>query len=108
MLRFPLAILVVFVHGFGAEIDVSELHASGLTGLALYDYIRLFFSVVIARSAVPLFFIISGYLLFLKVDDYSKSVYMAKLKKRWHSLVIPYLLWLVLFILWNLMFTAGA
>ena len=108
MLRFPLAILVVFVHSFGADIDVSELHARGLTGLAVYDYIRLFFSVVIARSAVPLFFIISGYLLFLKVDDYSKSVYMAKLKKRWHSLVIPYLLWLVLFILWNLMFTAGA
>lgn len=53
MLRFPLAILVVFVHSFGAEIDVSELHASGLTGLAVYDYIRLFFSVVIARSAVP-------------------------------------------------------
>jgi hypothetical protein len=38
MLRFPLAILVVFVHGFGADIDVSELHASGLTGLAVYDY----------------------------------------------------------------------
>lgn len=37
MLRFPLAILVVFVHGFGADIDVSELHASGLTGLAVYD-----------------------------------------------------------------------
>ena len=36
MLRFPLAILVVFVHCFGADIDVSELHASGLTGLALY------------------------------------------------------------------------
>lgn len=53
MLRFPLAILVVFVHSFGTEIDVSELHASGLTGLAVYDYIRLFFSVVIARSAVP-------------------------------------------------------
>lgn len=90
MLRFPLTILVVFVHGFGADIDVSELHASGLTGLALYDYIRLFFSVVIARSAVPIFFIISGYLLFRKVEEYSKQVYVGKLKKRWHSLVIPY------------------
>lgn len=29
MLRFPLAILVVFVHGFGADIDVAQLHASG-------------------------------------------------------------------------------
>lgn len=59
MLRFPLAILVVFVHGFGADIDVAQLHASGLTGAAVYDYVRLFCSVVIARSAVPIFFVIS-------------------------------------------------
>ena len=82
MLRFPLAILVVFVHGFGAEINITELHAGGLTGLAVYDYIRLFFSVVIARSAVPVFFIISGYLLFLKVEEYDKAIYISKLRKR--------------------------
>ena len=107
MLRFPLAILVVFVHGFGADINVVELHASGLTGLAIYDYVRLFFSVVISRSAVPIFFIISGYLLFLKVKDYSKSVFMVKLRKRWNSLVVPYFSWILLFILWNLMFKVG-
>lgn len=107
MLRFPLAILVVFVHGFGADIDVSELHASGLTGLAVYDYIRLFFSVVIARSAVPIFFIISGYLLFLKIEEYNKTVYISKLRKRWHSLVVPYFSWIVLLILWTLMFKVG-
>lgn len=107
MLRFPLAILVVFVHSFEADIDVVELHASGLTGLAVYDYIRLFFSVVIARSAVPIFFIISGYLLFLKVEEYNKIVYISKLLKRWHSLVIPYLSWIILFILWTLMFKVG-
>ena len=107
MLRFPLAILVAFVHGFGAEIDIAELHASGLTGMAIYDYVRLFFSVVIARSAVPIFFIISGYLLFLKVEDYSKTVYMAKLRKRLYSLVVPYFSWIVLLILWTLMFMVG-
>lgn len=107
ILRFPLAILVVFVHGFGADIDVSELHASGLTGLAVSDYIRLFFSVVIARSAVPIFFIISGYLLFLKVEEYNKTVYISKLRKRWHSLVIPYFSWILLFVFWTLMFRVG-
>ena len=107
MLRFPLAILVVFVHGFGADIDVSELHANGFTGLAVYDYIRLFFSVVIARCAVPIFINISGYLLFLKVEEYNKTVYISKLRKRWHSLVIPYFSWIVLLILWTLMFKVG-
>ena len=107
MLRFPLAILVVFVHGFGADIDITELHASGLTGAAFYDYVRLFCSVVIARSAVPIFFIISGYLLFLKVEEYNKTVYISKLWKRWHSLVIPYFSWILLFVLWTLMFKVG-
>lgn len=107
MLRFPLAILVVFVHGFGAEINITELHAGGLTGLAVYDYIRLFFSVVIARSAVPVFFIISGYLLFLKVEKYDKAIYISKLRKRLHGLVIPYVSWILLFVLWILMFKLG-
>lgn len=107
MLRFPLAILVVFVHGFGADIDVAELHASGLTGLVAYDYIRLFFSVVIARSAVPIFFIISGYLLFLKVEEYNKTVYISKLRKRLYSLVIPYFSWILLLVLWTLVFKVG-
>ena len=107
MLRFPLALLVVFVHSFGADIDVAQLHASGLSGAAIYDYVRLFCSVVIARSAVPIFFIISGYLLFLKVEEYSKQVYVGKMRKRWHSLVIPYLTWNVLIVLWTLAFKIG-
>lgn len=107
MLRFPLAILVVFVHGFGAEINITELHAGGLTGLAVYDYIRLFFSVVISRSSVPVFFVISGYLLFLKVEKYDKAIYISKLRKRLHGLVIPYVSWILLFVLWILMFKIG-
>lgn len=107
MLRFPLAVLVVFIHSFGAEIDVERLHSCVFSGLAVYDYIRLFFSVVIARSAVPIFFIISGYLLFLKIEEYNKTVYISKLRKRWHSLVVPYFSWIVLLILWTLMFKVG-
>lgn len=107
MLRFPLAVLVVFIHSFVAEIDVERLHSCGFLGLAVYDYIRLFFSVVIARSAVPIFFIISGYLLFLKIEEYNKTVYISKLRKRWHSLVVPYFSWIVLLILWTVMFKVG-
>ncbi len=107
MLRFPLALLVVFVHSFGAGIDVAQLHASGFSGMAIYDYVRLLCSVVVAGSAVPIFFIISGYLLFLNVEGYGKQVYLRKMKKRWHSLVIPYLTWNVLFVLCTLAFKIG-
>lgn len=95
---------MVFVHAFGAHIDVSQLHASGFTGAAIYDYIRLFFSEVLGRSAVPLFFIFSGYLLFLKNNEYSKDIYISKLRKRWNSLVVPYFLWIILMVTWSLMF----
>ena len=64
MLRFPLAVLVVFIHSFGQDIDMAELHALGFSGMAVYDYIRILISAVIARSAVPLFFLFSGFLLF--------------------------------------------
>lgn len=103
-LRFPLAILVVFIHAFGTHIDISKLHAGGLTGTAIYDYIRLFFSEVLGRSAVPLFFIFSGYLFFQKKKEYSKDIYIAKLRKKWNSLVVPYFLWIMLMVLCSLMF----
>ena len=99
MLRFPLAVLVVFIHSFGPEVDMAQLHAGGLTGMAVYDYVRLFVSVVIARSAVPLFFIFSGYLLFKGVEQYDRETYVGKLRKRWLSLARPYLVWNVLIVL---------
>ena len=107
LLRFPLAILVVFVHSFGADIDIAQLHASGLSGAAIHDYVRIFCSRVIATSAVPIFFIISGYLLFLKVEHYSLNTYEDKLRKRYHSLLKPYIVWNILSVLWTLMFIVG-
>ncbi len=76
--------------------------------MAVYDYIRLFVSTVIASSAVPLFFIFSGFLLFRGVERYDKGTYMDKLRKRWHSLAIPYLAWNVLNVLWALAFRTGS
>lgn len=93
----------MFIHSFGADIDVAQLHADGLSGIAIYDYVRIFFSVVIARSAVPLFFIFSGYLLFLNVEQYNRKTYEGLLRKRWHSLLKPYIVWNVLMVLWTLM-----
>ena len=97
----------MFVHSFGVEIDITKLHTDGLTGLAICDYIRILFSVVIANSAVPIFFIISGYLLFFKVEEYNKTIYISKLRKRFYSLIIPYFSWIMLMIIWNLIYKFG-
>ncbi len=107
MLRFPLAVLVVFAHSFGSAVDVEQLHAGGLSGMAVYDYLRIFISNVIARSPVPIFFIFSGFLFFKGVERFGRTVYAEKLRKRWHSLVQPYLLWNILFVLWTVAFMVG-
>ena len=77
-------ILVVMIHcdernAMGAEhLSVLDLYMQGLTRM-------------IAIDAVPLFFFISGYLFFLK-----KDTYMNKWKKRFKSLVLPYIIWCVI------------
>lgn len=53
---------------------------------------NLFFSEIVGRITVPLFFVISGYLFFQKYDG-SWEDYKKKLKNRIHSLLIPYILW---------------
>ncbi|MBO7637111.1 MAG: acyltransferase family protein, partial [Paludibacteraceae bacterium] len=45
------------------------------------------------RLCVPIFFIISGYLFFINIDQFTKGVYCEKLHRRLHSLLIPYLVW---------------
>lgn len=107
MLRFPLAILVVFVHGFGPDIDLDKLHAGGFTGIVVYDYVRLFFSSVLASCPVPLFFMFSGFLFFNKVDRFDSKEYLRKMHTRIRTLLIPYILWIVLMILLTLFLKVG-
>lgn len=94
-LRFPLALAVVFIHSFGIppEIDVAAIRYDSLTAMDVYNLLRITGSHVLTHIAVPTFFLISGFLFFLKMEKWSKELYVSKMKKRWVSLVIPYLCW---------------
>lgn len=98
MLRFPLIVGVVFIHNF----DVSVAFQSEQVGIAssslVVDFIRNFLSQGVARIAVPLFFLMSGYLFFLKFDV-SLAGYAQKLSSRLRTLFIP-------LVFWNLMMLA--
>jgi surface polysaccharide O-acyltransferase-like enzyme len=91
-LRFPLIAGVVFIHAYNTELDFSN----GVVGVAdtsyLVDFIRNLVSNGIARLAVPLFFLMSGYFLFLGFS-WSKENYIAKIKSRINTLLIPFLFW---------------
>lgn len=55
---------------------------------------------MLTHVAVPCFFVISGFLFFKKTPKLQFSIYKEKIRKRFHTLVIPYLLWnLIAFII---------
>jgi fucose 4-O-acetylase-like acetyltransferase len=92
ILRLPMAIAVVWIHAAGLE-----FHFKGgqniVAGIPESDAVVIrWISEVLARIAVPIFFVISGFLLF-SANGVNCSAYLEKLRKRIRSLVTPFLLW---------------
>lgn len=99
-LRFPLAIAVIFIHSFGnKEINLDYLHSNPFSLESIYDFLRITMSNIGTHFAVPVFFMFSGFLFFYKAKNFNISIYKQKLHKRFKSLFIPYICWIVLYIL---------
>lgn len=92
LLRFPLIVGVIFIHAYGTEVGL----ASGVVGLELSSplssFVRNLISQGFARTAVPLFFLMSGYLFFLNFH-WSITNYKKKINSRLKTLLIPFLFW---------------
>ena len=74
-----------------------SIHNPELENRTLFYYLLKLTSNLIWVS-VPIFFFISG-LLFFKEGTFSKSLYIHKLKSRLYTLLIPYILWNILYFL---------
>lgn len=98
-LRFPMSVLVVFIHAsFLYETKDGVSIFEGFDS-SLYRNVNYLVIDNICLIAVPLFFFISGYLFFANVRDFSFSIFKTKIKKRITSLLVPYLIWNTLVIL---------
>jgi surface polysaccharide O-acyltransferase-like enzyme len=83
-------IMVVFVHAYTLD---SGGYMGAITADKNYNtFIQDFISQGLARVASPLFFIISGYLMF-KGFKPERSDILLRYKKRIRTLLIPFLLW---------------
>ena len=82
-------ILVLYIH--------SGFHADEIEGMVMNDRVQEFVSGMMGRCAVPLFYVISGYLFFLKVPEGMISIY-GKIKKRIRTLVVPYIIGCLFFV----------
>jgi fucose 4-O-acetylase-like acetyltransferase len=92
-LRFLLIVFVVFIHNNPTRVNF----AGGTEIYIIPGYVnitRLLISNIIAGTAVPLLFLISGYLLYIK-----ETRFIAVFKKKNKTILLPYILWHVLVVL---------
>lgn len=96
-LRFPLALLVVYIHiDQIPQIIVGDLNFFHFDFSTLYYVFTIIIAQILARVAVPSFFLISGYLYFINIIDMDKNIYLSKTRKRFFTLFIPYVFWNIL------------
>ena len=91
-LRFPLIVLVLFIHCNFTTL--SEEWASLPFTSKFIDIL----SQRIAPIAIPFFYFISGYL-FFKSGQFTIDIWLKKLVRRVQSLLVPYVLWNLLYLL---------
>ena len=95
-LRFPATLMVIVGHC--ALITMIIPVSSFLGEIALARFIQQFFYSM-GGLAVTLFSLISGYYLFAKGDRWTVPHYIDILRKRFKTLLIPYVLWNLLCIM---------
>lgn len=90
VLSFMLIILVLYIH--------SSFHDVEIDGMFWNKFIQEFISSNIGRLAIPLFYIISGYLFFLNTDNGIVSI-KRKIKSRVATILLPYIYGCVFYVL---------
>lgn len=89
-LRFPLIVLIVFIHCNFSSVPLFAVHPIAVC-------FSEFISETLALVAVPAFFFISG-ILFFHEGTFNRTAYLRKLKRRCRTLLLPYILWNAIFI----------
>lgn len=98
LLRFPLAVFVVFIHTPNTLnlMPVYEADFPLLSGTGFYNVLEILLKEILTHIAVPTFFVISGFLFFQNLTIWDWNIYKRKLLSRTKSLLLPYLCWITL------------
>lgn len=87
IISFWMIVMVLYIHNYYLEGE----------SMSLPNAVQLFGG-AITSVAVPMFYVISGFLFFLGIDSAKQC--FPKIKKRAKTLLVPYLIWNVVFVLW--------
>lgn len=96
-LGFVCAVMVIALHSYSLVNLIDGKGVLSVLGRGLISYV----SHGLTTVAVPIFFFLSGYLLFKNVDTLQSL--LAKLKRRIKSLIIPYVCWNTLYFLYYIL-----
>lgn len=92
VVRFPLIVLVVYIHSI--DYPIGDWNYINSAGQPIYTLLNTNIPFLISDTAVPIFFMISGYLFFLKhSDSFTKEDWKRQISKRFYTLFIPYVTW---------------
>ena len=94
VLRFPLIIGVVLIHAYLYSFDI----VSGEYGYTVMGGIQYLLAQILGGGCTAAFFCFSGFLFFYKLDMFSSHIYVQKIKRRLKTLIIPYIVWNLLFL----------
>lgn len=89
-LRFPMIVLVTFAHSYGKVAEGFSLLTSDWN---TYEFLKLLVSQTLVKVAMPVFFIMSGYLFFANIAKLDANTYKRKMMRRLKTLLVPYLIW---------------
>ena len=96
IMRFPLIYIVLVIHFLPPDFKPISLT---MEGMMPYTILSEMVSHNFGKIAVPCFFLFSGYFFFAKMQEWSSHFYLKQLRKRISTLLIPYLLWNIVFII---------
>lgn len=94
VLSFASIMLVLYIHSDFKEPEISNM--------LWINNVQVLLSKMIGRCAVPLFYMISGYLFFLKVPNGMRSIF-DKMRKRIKTLFIPYIIGCLFFVAFSVL-----
>lgn len=93
-LRFPMAVMVVAIHCY--YFNLQHINAYQENG-GVIEWVINICSIVLTDCAVPMFFVISGYLFFLRQDgELTWTQYKGKMLKKCKTLLLPFFIWNIL------------
>lgn len=95
ILSFLSSIMVVFIHAYSLHINIKGITHS--VELNVFSFIQSYI-INLFQIAVPMFFMISGYFVFYNITVLTFKNFIGKIKKRFRTLIIPFIFWSILYI----------